>query len=133
MLKTNSKNINLKIKEEVEKYLKEINFDERLKRGEYFTNKEFRKIMIKNLEEYFQGKKTQDFLIELGAVFYPEMITSIDEKDDPLMTSLCILDDLSFGYKSLSSRKKVDWILQNILKLLTNKISLKRFLEMVEG
>ncbi len=104
---------------EIEKYLKKIDFDGRLERGEYFSNKEFRKLLIKNLEEYSAGKRDQDFIIELGAVFYPEVMTSTDEHDDPLMTSVCILDDLALNYKGAPKTKNGrDKVLLSVLKLL---------------
>ena len=119
--------------EEVEKYLKEIDFDQRLKRGEYFTNEEFRELLAKNLEDYFAGKRTQEFIAELGAVFYPEVMISADKKDDPLMTSVCVLNDFALGYRVPSSLKKRDEILQKLLLLLRNKLSLREFLRIIEG
>jgi len=107
-----------KTRAEIEKYLKKIDFDGRLKRGEYFSNKEFRKVLIKNLEEYSAEKRDQDFIIELGAVFYPEVMVSTDEHDDPLMTSVCMLNDLACNYKVPKTKKGRDKVLFSVLELL---------------
>lgn len=103
---------------EIEKYLEEIDFDGRLERGEYFSNKEFRELLIKNLEEYFAGKKDQDFIIELGAIFYPEVMVSTDEHDDSLMTSVCMLNDLALNYKAPKAKKGRNKVLLSVLELL---------------
>jgi len=121
-----------KNQKEVERYLKEINFDERLKKGEYFTNEELRELLIKNLEKYFAGKRTQKFIIELGAIFYEEVMFSANKKDDPLMTSVCVLNDFALNYKVPSSPKKREEILQKLLLLLKNELSLKEFLEILK-
>lgn len=104
---------------EIEKYLKQVDFDGRLERGEYFSNKELRELLLENLEKYFEGEKDQDFVIELGIVFYPEIITSTDEHNDSLMTSVCLLTDLACNYKSAPKTKKGrDRVLLSILELL---------------
>jgi len=122
MKKKNSIKLTRKINIEIEKYLKKIDFDGRLEGEQYFSNKEFRDLLIKNLGEYFVGRRDQDFIIELGAVFYPEVMTSTDEHDDLLMNSVCLLQDLACDYKGAPRTKKgKDKVLLLVLDLLKGR------------
>lgn len=73
---------------DLEGYLKSIKFDERSEQGN-LSDEELKKILYDNLEKYFQGKVTQDFIMGLGSAIYEEC-----PKDDTLLTVTCMMEDI---------------------------------------
>jgi len=105
----------------LEKYLESIDFDKRLKKGRYFSNQEFREFLMKNLKKYFQNQVSQDFIIGLGSTIYPEAMTSMDKKDDALLTAVCMIEDLVYDKPKKTTEERKE-ILRSALKILERQL-----------
>lgn len=105
---------------EVDQYLAQIGFEERLKRGDFFSDAELKQILGENLQRYVDGQVSQDFAIGLGARLYEEVI--VGGGDEVLLSVTCGLDDLVHemvsGKGASKSPAEKDKILRDALETL---------------
>lgn len=81
-------------KEELEEFLKSINFDKRLEEKNWFSNEELKQIFSSQLQNYFAGKVSLDFIINLANIFYNEAMTQV-KYDESLNGILCDIVSLN--------------------------------------
>lgn len=114
---TQPKKFSAKTEKAVEEYLTSLDFDNRIDRGQ-FTIDELKGILVENLEKYFKGEVTQDFIILLGTRLSYGFIANIE--DDALLTATCMIEDLSF-LKPRRSKEERDKTLKSVLELLNKE------------
>jgi len=100
--------------DKLKEYLQSIKFDERSAAGK-LTPEEFKKIILTNLQGYFQGKATQAFIIEL--VFAVE--EEVPAEDDALWTVISDITDLVIPkVRNKKTPAQIDEIFRSSLEML---------------
>lgn len=110
--------------QELARYLDSISFAERLEKKEPFTNTEAKEIYKDFLTQYVEGKRNQEFVIDLasileGIVFSDDVI----HPDEDLLSIACDLEDLKLDLavrNKILTKEEIDTILQSALKLLSD-------------
>ena len=100
--------------DKLEEYLQSIKFDERSAAGK-LTPEEFKKIILTNLQGYFQGKATQAFIIELVFAIEGE----VPAEDDVLWTVISDITDLVIPkVRNKKTPAQIDEIFRSSLEML---------------
>lgn len=107
------------LEKETATYLDGIALDERLEKGTKFQADEMRQIYKDILAQYFEGKRSQEFVIWLGDILYPLVFGGdVIDPDEELLGIACRLDDLSDPSTNILSRDEADVIFREIQVML---------------
>ena len=114
-----NKNNIVDIENEVKKYLKKIKFEKNRLPNTDISPKFVRELLKEQLEKYFKGNISSEFIIKLGEILHWEIGVTYPEIDKELLGMTCDLNDLA-GHKN--SKEKINRIFSVILDDLNAKL-----------